>query len=165
MIGKKGREWKEKKFKVFEDMVKSSEHFLFFNFAGMDVPAFISLRKKMRELGNQVMVAKNVFIRMLLNLRFEEPIAVIAVKDDPIKTIKELIKVLDKEKIRGSVIARNFYNKEATLELSKAPDSDDLKRMLISNLNGLLWKLVFSLKFHPSALLNILNIKSKEQGG
>lgn len=162
MIAKKGKEWKKKKFQAFEDLVKKNKYFLFFNFNELDIPAFVAIKKKMRELENQVMIAKNVFIRMLMNVKFEEPIAVVAVKKDPIKTLKELIKVLDKEKIRGSLIGNKFYNKEATLELSKSPDSEELRGMVVGSLYGMLYRLVSSLQWYPGALINILNTKSKE---
>lgn len=161
MITKKGKEWKKKKFERFEELVKNNKYFIFFNFNNLDIPSFIGIRKKMKEIENQVMIAKNVFIKMLMGIKFEEPIALVAVKKDPIKAIKELTKVLDKEKITGSLIEKKFYDKNKTLELLKSPDSDELKGIIIGNLYGILNRLVSSLKWYPGALINILNAKSK----
>lgn len=162
MIPKKGKEWKKRKFEKIEDLAKNNKYFIFFNFNNLNIPSFIEIRKKMKELENQVMIAKNVFIRMLMGIKFEEPIAIVSVKKDPIKTVKELTKFLDKEKITGSLIDKKFYDKNATLELLKFPDSDELKGMILGNLYGILTRVVSSLRWYPGALINILDAKSKE---
>lgn len=163
MIPKKGKEWKKEKLQKFENLVKSNKYFVFFNFIGLNIPSFLEIKKKMNELGNQVMVVKNVFIKMLMNVRFEEPIAVISISKDPIKTIKELIKILDKEKIRGSVLDNVFYDSQKTLDLSNSPDSDELRGMLIGSLYSVLHNLLSCLKWYPSTLLYILDKKASQQ--
>ncbi len=164
MISKKTKEWKKRKFEELKSLKESHNFFVFFNFMGIDVPKFIEIRKKMKEIGNEVKVAKNAFVNILLGVKFEDPTAVVAVKEDPIKTVKVLSKVIeDEEKIKGALLDGKFFGGEETRKLKDSPDMEELRGMVLGSMLGVLQRAVMSLQWYPSSLISILRQKSESQ--
>ncbi len=162
MLSKKARKWKEKKFSEISQMRKTHSDFIFFDFTGLNVPAFINLRKKMKESGNEVRVSKNTFVEKLFGIRFKVPIAVVGVKDDPIKAVKDLLGVVDEKKIVGSLVGGTFYSGSQTVGFKSLPSTSEIKAILVGNLYNILHKLALSLKWYPAMLVSILKQKSEQ---
>jgi len=163
MIGKKKKDWKVKKFQEIKSLAENYKFFIFFNFTGLDVPKFIEIRKKMRELGNEVKVTKNAFLNLIMKIKFEDPTALVAVKDDPIKTVKVLSKIIDEKKIKGSLLDGKFFGAEETRNLKNSPDMEQLRGMILGSMLGILQKVVLYLQWYPSSLISILKQKSEEK--
>lgn len=163
MIGKKNKEWKKKKFEEIKLLKDRYEYFIFFNFNGLDVPKMIQLRDSMREIGNETKVTKNVFIKMLFGIRFEDPTGIIAVKDDPIKSVKVLLKLIDEGKIKGSLIGGKFFSAQETVLFKRMPDLSEVRALVVGTLISTLYRLVSSLLWYPSSLIYILKQRSEKQ--
>ncbi len=161
MIPKKSKEWKRKKFEELKQMKEKYNFFIFFNFTDLDVPAITEIRDKMKEIGNEVKISKNAFIEKILGVRFEDPTAVVGIKDDPIKTVKILSKLIEK-KIKGALIDGRFIDREEIIKLKNLPDTPELRGMVIGSLISLLHRLITSLSWYPSSLISILKQKSEK---
>ncbi len=164
MIPKKNKEWKRRKFEELKDLKANHKYFIFFNFSGLSVHDFVELSRKMKELRNQLKVAKNAFLRMIFNISFKEPIAVLAVKEDPIKAVKELVKALGGDRIRGSFMDGRFFDINSTVALMDSPDMSELRGMVIGALVNILSRTLMSLSWNQAVLLHILRQRSEETG-
>jgi ribosomal protein L10 len=162
MIPKKNKEWKKKKFEELKQMKVKYNSFIFFNFTELDIPAITEVRDKMKEIGNEVKISKNAFIEKIMGVKFEDPTAVVGVKDDPIKTIKILSKLIEK-KIKGALIENKFLEREETIKLKNLPDAPELRGMVISLLISAIYRLITSLSWYPSSLISILKQKSEKE--
>lgn len=163
MIGKKNKDWKKKKFDEVKSLKDRYESFIFFNFNGLDVPKMVQLRDSMKEIGNETKVTKNVFIKMIFGIKFEDPTGIIAVKDDPIKSVKVLLKLIDEGKIKGSLVAGKFFSAGETVSFKKMPDLSEVRALVVGTLIGTLYRLISSLLWYPSSLIYILKQRAEKQ--
>ena len=162
------RQWKAKKIEELKQIKEQFHDFVFFDFTGLDVPTINELRRKLRENEALMKVAKNTFIRMVFDIKFEGPTAVVGAKRDPIKATKIITEYVDVERIKGALLGGKFLPPEEARKLKDAPDFTELSAKLVGYLagiiSGLLWSLAYSKTALVWALKQIAEKKEKEQG-
>jgi large subunit ribosomal protein L10 len=172
----KTKEQKKKILKDLKEKIEKQKIMIFVDFTGIKNKEFFSLRKKLKELGNDLKVAKKTLINLALK---EENLNVVDVKKlsgeialvfglkDEIsiaKTIYEFSKEVKNLKILGGILQKIFISPEKIEELAKLPTKEELLAKLTSSISAPISNFVYVLKFIPQSLIFVLSqIKPKVQ--
>ncbi len=138
---------KQQKVKVLEEKLSKAKMIIFTDYRGITVEDDMSLRKKLREAGNECLVIKNTIIKLAakevgiegLDDILEGPTAVILGYDDyvaPAKAAYEYSKDHEFYKLKGGVMDGKMIGEAEVMKLAKLPSKETLLSMLASALIG-----------------------------
>jgi large subunit ribosomal protein L10 len=163
---------KEKKKKILEDLKEKIERqkiMIFIDFTGIKSKDLFSLRRKLKELGNEMKVAKKTLINLALKEKnldvidvrkiLGEIAVIFGVKDEisSAKTVYEFSKENKNLKILGGILEKKFIGPERIEELAKLPTKEELLAKLVSELSAPISNFVYLLKSIPQSLVFVLS--------
>jgi len=161
---------KAKKEKIVEDLVeklKEQKAIFFCDFTGMKVKDFFALRRKLKETGNDIKVARKTlmdvaFKKMNFNLEARKMAGELALifsftdEISPAKTIYQFSKENEKLKILGGFFNNKFWNKEEVIELAQLPPREELLAKLVGSISAPMANFVNVLQANIKGLINVL---------
>jgi large subunit ribosomal protein L10 len=165
----KTKEEKKKILKDLKEKIEKQKIMIFVDFTGLKSRELFSLRKKMKEFGDEVKVAKKTLINLALKEKkldlfdVKKMVGEIAVvfgfKDEilPAKTVYEFSKENKNLKILGGILEKNFIGPEKIEELAKLPTKEELLAKLVSEISAPISNFVYLLKSIPQSLVFVLS--------
>jgi large subunit ribosomal protein L10 len=163
---------REKKRKILEQLkekIEKQKIMIFIDFTGVKSKDLFSLRKKLKEVGNEIKVAKKTLINLALkekNLNvidvrkmLGEVAVIFGMKDEisSAKTVYEFSKENKNLKILGGILEKNFIGPEKIEELAKLPTKEELLAKLVSDISAPISNFVYLLKSIPQSLVFVLS--------
>jgi large subunit ribosomal protein L10 len=163
---------KEKKKKILEELkekIGKQKIMIFVDFTGVKSKDLFLLRRKLKELGNEMKVAKKTLINLALkekNLNvidvrkiLGEVAVIFGMKDEisSAKTVYEFSKENKNLKILGGILEKNFIGPEKIEELAKLPTKEELLAKLISSISAPISNFVYVLRSIPQNLVFVLS--------
>jgi len=141
---------KAKKEKILEDLIeklKKQKAIFLCDFAGVKVKDLSVLRRKLKEVGNDIKVAKKTlmdiaFKKTNINLETRKMIGEIAIvfsfSDEilPAKILYQFSKENEKLKILGGFSNDKFWSKEEVIELAQLPSREELLAKLVGSVSA-----------------------------
>ena len=168
---------KEEKKKIIEELrekVKKQRVMLFVSFKGLKTKDFSTLRKKLKETGNELKVAKKTLAQLVfdekgINIDLKKPKGELALvfgyKDEilPAKIVWQFSQGNPHLKILGGFFENNFLESEKIIELAKLPTKEELLAKLVESMVVPILNLVNVFKGNFRSLIYILS-QIKVQG-
>lgn len=156
---------------------KTAKSATFVDYQGMNNSALVALRRNIRKVGGELVVAKNTLIKKALEEAglkadgiadegLNGPTAVIFAQEDeiaPLQIIAKSIKDIELPKLKFGLFNQAYINKEQVLTLSKLPGKQVLQGQLVGALMAPSVMLVGSLQANLTKLAYILDQRSKQQ--
>ncbi len=151
------------------DDVKKAKAVVFANFQGLTVKDSEDLRKKCRNVGVNVMVAKKTLLRKVceelglsdINPKtFEGGVATFTSQNDeiaPAKVVADFAKQNDKVLIYGGILENKFIAGDYVKNLASLPSKQELLGKLVGTINAPVSGFVNVLAGNLRALVSILN--------
>jgi len=142
--------------KSISNNLEGAEGLFFIRYSGINGLGMNTLRKNLREVKGKLFVPKNSIARKLFDelgktdaKKFiEGPIALIYIKEDPVKISKVLtdfIKTNEKLIIEGGLLQDKILDKDSIVRLSKLPSREVLIAQVIGGFKSPISSLVFAL--------------------
>jgi large subunit ribosomal protein L10 len=163
---------REKKRKILEQLkekIEKQKIMIFIDFTGVKSKDLFSLRKKLKEVGNEIKVAKKTLINLALkekNLNvidvrkiLGEVAVIFGMKDEisSTKIVYEFSKENKNLKILGGILEKNFIGPEKIEELAKLPTKEELLAKLVSEISAPISNFVYVLRSIPQSLVFVLS--------
>jgi large subunit ribosomal protein L10 len=163
---------KEQKRKILEELkekIEKQKIMIFIDITGLKSKELFLLRKKLKESGDELKVAKKTLINLILKEKkldlvdvkkmVGEIALVFGFKDEilPAKTVFEFSKENKNLKILGGILEKNFLNQEKIEELALLPTKEELLVKLIGNIFAPISNFVYVLKSIPQSLIFVLS--------
>ncbi|HNU96245.1 MAG TPA: 50S ribosomal protein L10 [Candidatus Magasanikbacteria bacterium] len=151
------------------DDVKKAKAVVFANFQGLTVKDSEDLRKKCRNVGVNVMVAKKTLLRKVceelgfgdINPKtFEGSVATFTSEKDeiaPAKVVADFAKQNDKVLIYGGILENKFIASDYVKNLASLPSKQELLGKLVGSINAPVSGFVNVLAGNLRSLVNVLN--------
>ena len=151
---------KKDEVKVLVEKIKKAQSVVLVDYKGVKVNEETALRRKMRESGDEYIIAKNRLFKIALKEAgiedsfddlLEGTTAFAFGYDEPVaaaKAIYELSKSKEKEKIfkiKGGYLSGKRVGAEEVLELAKLPSREQLLSMVLNGMLGPIRKLAYGL--------------------
>lgn len=156
----------EKKYLIDEAVahIADSDYVFLMNFTGVTVAAASDLRKQLAEKGAQFHIVKNTIFEIAAKSRelpdmsefLNGPTGVVAGGKSPTEVAKILVDFLknnDRADVKVGVLDKKLLNKDEIEALSKLPNLDGIRSMLLSTI----------LLAAPQGLLNVIKAKSEKE--
>ena len=168
----------DEKKKITEDLqsrFSKSKVVIVTDYKGLDVASMNDLRRKLREVDVEYMVAKNTLLRRasedndvkLVQDCFTGPTAIAISYSDPVAPAKVLSKFSEDNKkleIKGGVLEGKVLDPTGILALAKLPAKEVLLSQLLMTMNAVPTSLVTALSDVPRRFLNVLEaIREKQE--
>jgi large subunit ribosomal protein L10 len=168
----------EQKKKITEDLQRrfsKSKVVIVTDYKGLDVASMNDLRRKLREVDVEYMVAKNTLLRRasadndvkLVQDCFTGPTAIAISYSDPVAPAKVLAKFSEDNKkleIKGGVLGGKALDLADVQALAKLPSKEVLLGHLLMTMNAVPTGLVTALSDVPRRFLNVLEaIREKQE--
>lgn len=166
---------KEQKEEVVKDLRKKidkQQSITFINFEGLKVDQLTALRKKIKELGGELKVAKKTLIKLAferagLKLKeFEGQLGLIFAFKDKFKPLKETYNFSQENKslqIVGGLFGKEFVKKKRIIEIAQLPSRKELLRRVSFGIGSPLSGLVNVFQTNIKGLVYTLNqVKNKK---
>jgi large subunit ribosomal protein L10 len=165
----KTKEEKKKILKDLKEKIEKQKIMIFVDFTGVKSKDLFLLRRKLKELGNEMKVAKKTLINLALkekNLNvidvrkmLGEVAVIFGMKDEisSAKTVYEFSKENKNLKILGGIFGRNFIGPEKIEELAKLPTKEELLAKLVSEISAPISNFVYVLRSIPQSLVFVLS--------
>jgi large subunit ribosomal protein L10 len=163
---------KEKKRKILEELkekIGRQKIMIFVDFTGVKSKDLFSLRKKLKETGNEIKVAKKTLINLALKEKdlnvidvrkmLGEVAVIFGMKDEisGAKIVYEFSKENKNLKILGGIFEKKFILPEKIEELAKLPTKEELLAKLVSDISAPISNFVYVLKSIPQSLVFVLS--------
>jgi large subunit ribosomal protein L10 len=163
---------REKKRKILEELkekIGRQKIMIFIDFTGVKSKDLFSLRKKLKETGNEIKVAKKTLINLALKEKdlnvidvrkiLGEVAVIFGMKDEisSAKIVYEFLKENKNLKILGGILEKKFILPEKIEELAKLPTKEELLAKLVSELSAPISNFVYILKSIPQSLVFVLS--------
>lgn len=140
---------REQKQKVLEDLkekVESQKSMAFIDFKGLKTKDLFGLRRKVKEAGGQLKVAKKNLIKITLEkagLKLDKDlqgeIAIVFAFEDsisPLKKAYQLSQVNENLKILAGIFDGKFIDKEEAITLAQLPSREELLSKLVGSISS-----------------------------
>lgn len=169
---------KAEKTLLIDDLLRrlNASPFLFVvDYAGLTVPGWEELRKRLRTTGSEIHVTKNNLVRKAAEKAgYPEKIgdalvgqtAVVTGEQDvcaAAKVLKTFAKEFEKPKLRGGILDGAHLSPEAINSLADLPSKDVLRATLLGVLQAPASKLARLLNEPAASLARVLKAKSEQQ--
>lgn len=146
--------------------IKEAKSTALIDYQGLSAQQNTELRKKIKESGGMMAVAKNTLIKRALSklgIELEEkltgPTALVYSQEDaitPLKAVKETAEELESPKFKLGVYEQKLLPLERLKKLVEIPGKDVLLSQLANGLNAPMVKLVNALNFNQQKLVLVL---------
>jgi large subunit ribosomal protein L10 len=165
----KTKEEKKKILKDLKEKIEKQKIMIFVDFTGVKSKDLFLLRRKLKELGNEMKVAKKTLINLALkekNLNvidvrkmLGEVAVIFGMKDEisSAKTVYEFSKENKNLKILGGILEKSFIGPEKIDELAKLPAKEELLAKLVSEISAPILNFVYVLRSIPQSLVFVLS--------
>jgi large subunit ribosomal protein L10 len=159
---------KQKILEDLKDKIARQKAMIFISIAGLKVKDVSDLRKKLKEIGGNLKVAKKTLIEKALKdkkldfdkNKYKEEIGLVFGFEDeimPAKTVYQSGLANEKLKILGGFIKGLFKEKEDIIALAQLPTKPELLAKLVSSIYAPVSNLVYSLQYNLKGLVYILS--------
>jgi large subunit ribosomal protein L10 len=169
---------KEQKREILEglkDNIEKQKTMIFVDFKGLKVEDLFELRKRLKEVSSQFLVAKKTLLRLVFQEKdikadvesMEGQIALVFGFEDeltPAKTVYNFSKENDNLKILGGFIESQkgeFLNSEAMINLGQLPSKEELLARLAGSMSAPLSNLISVLQGNLKGLVYALSAIQK----
>ena len=165
---------KEQKQKIVEDLVKNlsrQKSLLFVDFRGLKVKDMTDLRKKIKEIGGLLKVAKKTLMKLAfertelkLEGELKGEIALVFGFEDPIssfKTIYQFSQTNENIKILSGIFEGKFIGKEEVITLAQLPSKEELLARLVGGISAPISGFVNVLQGNIKGLIFVLSAIKK----
>ncbi len=170
---------REEKQKVVEDLIekfKSSKVAVMANYRGLDVAAMTSLRRRLREAGSELKVAKNTLARIAareaglegLDVYLEGPTAIAFGLTDPVapaKILSEFMRDYKQLEIKGGIVEGKMIEPKEVRRLADLPAREVLLGRVLGGIQAPLYGLVSVLQGNLRNLVYALEAIRKQKAG
>jgi large subunit ribosomal protein L10 len=165
----KTKEEKKKILKDLKEKIEKQKIMIFVDFTGIKSKELFLLRRKLKELGNEMKVVKKTLINLALKEKkldlfdVKKMVGEIAVvfgfKNEilPAKTVYEFSRENKNLKILGGILEKNFILTEKIEELAKLSTKEELIAKLVSSIFAPISNFVYVLRSIPQSLVLVLN--------
>ncbi len=152
--------------------VEQSESVIFAKYTGLTVMQFNELRRRIKEAGGEIVVAKNRLVNLALGAPqgladlLQDQLFTLFSYDDPVSAIKELYKFKDDNEaveIRGGWFEEKVLATNDVDQLSKIPGKTELLGQLVRGIQGPIYGLRNSLSAGPQNLVFALQALAKQK--
>lgn len=169
------KEQKQKVIKDLEAQIKKQKSIVFIDFSKVNSKDIFALRKKLKEAGCLLKVAKKTLLRIAFgdknkdiwqNIDISAPnqlAAVFNIEDEisGFKTTEKFTKESENIKILGGVFEAKFINKEEAIALARIPSKKELLAKLVGSLSSPISGFVNVLQGNIKSLVYILSAIKK----
>lgn len=165
---------KQQKQNILEDLkekINSQKSMAFVDFKGLGVKDLSLLRKKIKEVGGQLKVAKKTLIKLALEksgLKLEKDlegeIAIIFAFEDwllPLKRAYQFSQTNENLKLISGIFDKEFIEKEKILMLAQLPSREELLAKLVGTISNPISDLVNVLQGNIKGLIYALSAIKK----
>lgn len=164
---------KEKKQAIVKELKEKfdkQKSIVFIDYAGTSVQNLTTLRRNLRETGNELKIAKKTLISRVFKdvdvSGLEGQVGVVFGYEDETsssKNVYEFTKTHKSIKILGGLLEGNFFEASDVIKLAKLPSKDELLGQLVGILNAPISNFAYVLSSPTSQFVQVLNqIKSKK---
>ena len=166
---------KAEKQKILEDLkekIEKQKSVVFVGFTGLKVKDFSNLRKKIKEAGNNITVAKKTLLGMAFKkagLEVElkkikgEIAAIFGLKDEfsSAKIAYQFGEVNINLKILGGFFGNKFREAKTIIELAQLPSKEELLARLVGSIKAPVSNFVYALNYNIKGLVYLLSTIKK----
>ncbi|MBC7328998.1 50S ribosomal protein L10 [bacterium] len=173
---------REKKEQIIEELYNlwlNCPGVIFTTFMGIDANSMSELRRRVREMGGRIKVAKHTLIRLTARRLFGEdfeldslfqnsPTALVFLPPDfPtfLQGFNRLTREFEQVKIKGSIIEGHKFNAEQTIALANLPSREVLLAQVTAAIASPITSLVYTLQTILARLVWALEAIIKAKGG
>lgn len=166
---------REKKKKILEELkekIEKQKIIVFVDFKGLKVSEFFDLRKRLKEIGDEIKVVKKTLANLTLGKKFNFDVKslkgqlalIFGFRDEiaPAKIAFEFSQSHSNLKILGGILEGKFIEKEKVEELAKLPKREEILANLVLGLKSPILNFVEVLRGNLKSLIFVLcQIQSK----
>ena len=166
---------KAQKQKILEDLKDKfarQKAMIFVDFTGLKVKAFSSLRRKLKEVGNEIKVAKKTLLSIVFkNAKLEielkkipgEIAVIFGYQDEisPAKAAYQFAETNEHLKILGGFLENKFFDAEKIIELAKLPTKEVLLARFVGSISAPISNFVYALNYNIKGLVYLLSAIKK----
>lgn len=168
------REKKAQSITSLEQKIKDAKSIIFADYRGLTVNQISDLRNKIKNVGGELLVAKNTLLYRALNrtglaTKLEDlagPTATVFSFDDeiePVKILAENAKTLGFPSFKFGFLAGNIIDAPGVERLAKIPAKNALQAQIVGSLSSPLWGIVSVIQSNLRNLVSVLDQASKKQ--
>lgn len=158
------------------ERVKASDYCFILNYGGLKVSQLTDLRAKLLKLDSRALVVKNTYLRKVaetlgwpdISAMLTGPTAVIIGKGDVTEVAKclvDFVKANDIASIKGGTSEASVLTDADIADLSKLPNKDAMRAMLLGMLQAPASSLVRVLNASLTSVLYVLKAYEEKLGG
>lgn len=160
----------EKSVSELRELLGETNTFFLVDYQGLSAGEIGELRRKVREAGGRILVAKNTLINVVLSERgltglddkLKGPTALVLIDEDPVEPAKALSdfaedQANDLPSPKGGVLQGNVVDGDALTRIAKLPSRPQLQAELVGVLQSPLSQLVGTLEGAPRNLVTVFN--------
>jgi len=154
--------------------LKEAKGLVLVNFAGMGVKTQQELKRRLKEVGSNLVVVKNTLLKKAAeaakidtkviegSILTGQTALVIALEDSltPIQVIGKFAKEFEVPQMKVGIVDGSFQDQESLVALSKLPGRDILLSQVLGSLMAPQYGLVFTLQGNIQKLLYVLKSKA-----
>ncbi|HEX7023065.1 MAG TPA: 50S ribosomal protein L10 [Trueperaceae bacterium] len=169
-----------KEIEALRDLLADAKTFFLVNYQGLSAGELSALRRRLREAGGRMLVAKNTLLGVVLQEQgiggFDEtlrgPTALVLVGEDPVEPAKVLADFAkdhakDLPAAKGGLLQGSKVDASALAKIATLPPREQLLSELVGVLQAPMQQLVGTLEGAPRNLVSVLtnySDKLKEEG-
>ncbi|HEY5601028.1 MAG TPA: 50S ribosomal protein L10 [Patescibacteria group bacterium] len=171
---RKTKETKAKDIQSLIDKISKSKSIVVADYRGLTVNQVNDLRKKVREVGGELVVIKNTLFKRALkqsefetdNLTLEGPSATLFSYEDqiqPLKALADVKKTLGFLDFKLGFLDKELLNNEQIEALTKLPSKLELQAKVVGTLAGPLYQTLYVLQANLRNLVSVLDQAAKSK--
>ncbi len=159
---------KQKIIEELQEDLKRQKSLVFVSISGLKVKDLSALRRKIREVGGKIKVAKKTLIKLVsekMGFKIPENLTgevalVYAFEDEilPIKGISQFAKEKENLKILSGIFEGNILEKDKIIEIAELPTREELLARLVGSISAPISGLVNVLQGNLRSLVFILSL-------
>lgn len=144
------------------------------DFTGLNIVSQQDLKKRLKEAGGRMVVAKNTFIKRAADeaklpkeisedsILSGQTAVVMGIEDpvSPIQTIGKFAKENEALKFKAGVLDGLFQSKDSMIEISKLPSKEALNGQVVGSIAGPMYALISNLQANVQELIGTLMAKA-----
>lgn len=170
------KQQKEQMLQMLKEKMSSSQIIVMADYKGIDVQAMTKLRRKMRESGGELKVAKNTIIKIAareLGMEgadpyLEGPTALAFGIDDPVapaKVMNEFIKEHKKLEIKAAILEGQIIDAAQVRDLANLPSREVLLAKVLGGMQAPMYGFAGALQGLLRNLVYVLNAVHEKKAG
>lgn len=159
--------------KNLKDKIAKAKSLALTDYKGLNANQQNLLRSKIKEVGGEVLIAKNTLLKLAFNNKdlnqtnhLTGPTMLLLSYDDevaPLKALVDFAKEADLPKLKAGFLGANFLETDQIISLAKLPNKPQLQAQLTSQLAAPFYGLVNVLSANLKNFVYVLNAIAKEK--